>query len=355
MKNKNNTLNTVVFALFMLATFCEGRAKSGSTWTSLYKKMFTEEELDENVEKNELYFSKLGIPGFSQLLFSWNAFRPTRGYFTFSVKARDAKSGTWGPWHKMIDWGADVQRSYISKTAKRTSYFHVRLEIPSSSRADGFRIKIVSNNAADMSQIKAFAVSVSDFSNFKSEVGDKRLLNLPSVYIENVPQLSQMVLDHPRSDGLCSPTSCSMLTSFLCKQAVDPVDFADKVFDSGLDTYGSWPFNIAHAFERCEGSMLFATARLDSFSSLHKQLRRGIPALVSVRGALDGAPKVYTNGHLIIVVGWDGETGQVICHDPAFDDNDATLQRYDIKNFLHAWEKSRRLIYLAEPFPEKYF
>ena len=148
---------------------------------------------------------------------------------------------------------------------------------------------------------------------------------------------------------MCSTTSCSMLVSFLMNTMVDPLDFAQHSLDSGLNAYGSWPFNVAHAFELCGGKYFFSVARLPSFRELHHHIYRGIPVVVSVRGYLQGAPKVYSNGHLLLVVGWDAKRKQVICHDPAFKKSRKTLKRYDIASFLSAWERSHRLAYIAEP------
>jgi len=137
--------------------------------------------------------------------------------------------------------------------------------------------------------------------------------------------------------------------SYLTKQPIDPISFAEGAFDHGLDTYGSWPFNMAHAFERTNGTVSFATARLNSFKDIHRLLSNGLPVMVSVRGDLSGAPKAYENGHLMVVVGWDAQNKSVICHDPAFEKNEQTVTKYPIDSFLTAWERSRRLSYIAKP------
>jgi hypothetical protein len=52
-----------------------------------------------------------------------------------------------------------------------------------------------------------------------------------------------------------------------------------------------------------------------------------------------------------MVVGYDAHSDQVICHDPAAQEHDAVHKKYDFKSFLQAWERSHRLIYLAEKVP----
>ena len=79
------------------------------------------------------------------------------------------------------------------------------------------------------------------------------------------------------------------------------------------------------------------------------QLAQGIPVTVSVRGTLDGAPKAYDNGHLLVIVGWNAKKKAVICHDPAFDNHQYVLKQYPVQSFIRAWENSRRLAYWVDP------
>lgn len=318
-------------------------------WTWLYRKIFSSAELKEHGEKKFCVYQHEDVHPFTQLVFSWNGFRPEKGYCSFWIQERDSKTKRWSSWHKMFDWGEKVQRSYTSYGDGTSTYHHVRLETENGRHSDAFRVSIVSKNDADLSLIKAVSAAISDWDKFASEVGDKQLLKLPSVYVSKVPSFSQMTLNHPRSNHLCSPTSCSMLMAFLRGTPVSPVDFAKKVYDEGLDTFGSWPFNMAHAFERSEGTVLFATARFNSFSGLHKRLQKDIPVVVSVRGRIRGAPKVYPSGHLLVVVGFDAHSKKVICHDPAFGSDSQVEVKYALADFLKAWENSNRLAYLAYP------
>ena len=263
-------------------------------------------------------------------------------------RARDAKSKQWGSWHKMMAWGAGVQRSFYDESAGLSKYCHVRLET-GEKQADAFHIKVVPHEGASLIGLKAVFVSLSDFIKFKPEKIDRQGLRLPSLLINNVPKVSQFALNHSKNGSLCSTTSCSMLLGYLLGQEVDPLDFAENSYDNGLGVYGSWPFNMAHAFERSGGQVYFAAARLNSFTGLYQRLQQGIPVVVSVRGYLAGAPKVYSNGHLLMVIGFDAERQRVICHDPAFPSDDKTFTSYPLKGFLAAWERSHRLAYLAEP------
>lgn len=334
--------------IFLLINTIGALAADEKPWTWFHRKTFSESECLLNSQKSSIAFAKTDLPKFTQLVFSWNAFRPEKGHFTFYGQVRNATTKKWSKWHRMITWGSKYQKSFKTQSDGLSSYHHVRLEAPANPAADAFAIKIVTEDGKNLSLLKSFAVSLSNLEDFNNE-SEAVHAHLKSVYIKGVPRFSQFELDHPRNDGLCSPTSCAMLTGYLTSMNIDPIAFAEKSHDQGLDKYGSWPFNMAHAFELSHGKILFAVTRLPSFKNLYDHLCKGIPVVVSVRGHIKGAPRVYQNGHLLVVIGYDSKTKEVICHDPAVTESKLGKKRYHLKSFLQAWERSHRLAYLADP------
>lgn len=321
----------------------------GTDWTWLHRKTFAEDVRASNAHKKFLFFSQNSVSHFTQLVFSWNALRPTTGHFSFYAQVRDAATKKWGEWHHMVDWGNAVQRSYVSKSDGFSSYAHVRLEIDNKKVADAFRIKVESNAAAQLSLIHGFSVAISNFNLFKAEKNDYVDRTLRSVFISGMPSIAQLALEHEDKSRICSPVSCAMVVHYLTGQSIDPGVFAAGVFDAGLSVYGSWACNVAHAFEYCKGKVHFFVRRFNAFADIHKQLGDGIPVVVSIRGTLPGAFKPFPHGHLMVVIGWDNDTREVLCHDPASDNHDTVLKRYCLDHFLQAWECSHRLAYVAEP------
>jgi hypothetical protein len=317
-------------------------------WSTVYHKKIDFAELQEN-KSNYYFFGKEGVPLFSQLLFSWNALRPEHGFFSFYVQVRDAHTHKWGSWHKMVDWGAYVQRSYNSKSDGVSKYSHVRLDTEKYRLADAFRVKIACNKGAPLDAVKSLAVSVSNLHKFEPERDGGHIKQLNSITLQGVPKISQMALDTPLNTRICSPTSCAMVTGYLNNERYCPIDFAKKAYDKGLDAFGSWPFNMAHAYEKCKGTNWFFNTRLNSFTDLHKQLRRGLPVIVSVRGDLPGASQSFPHGHLLVVVGWDSKEKSVICHDPACQSDSEVYKKYKYTDFVKAWDRSHRLCYWVEP------
>lgn len=322
-------------------------------WASVYRKKVEEAEVREAEQSNVFVFAKHNIPMFTQLLCSWNAVRPSKGHLVFYVQARNAHTKKWGSWHRMLEWG-DIQRSFATKSDGFTKYVHVRLETEPLQLANAFRVKVVGAKGALLRNMKGLVVTTANMYQFKpEELRDERLNALSSVYVKQVPQISQIALNHPESNRICSPVSCTMLTQYLTGLPIDPESFAKWSYDKGLKIYGSWPFNMAHAFEWSKGGNWFYNTRLNSFTQLYGQLKRGLPVVVSVRGQLPNAQKSFPNGHLLVVVGWDAQSKEVLCHDPSASEHTHVLQRYSINEFIQAWERSRRLTYWVEPIKQK--
>lgn len=310
------------------------------TWTT---SIFFNHTLKHKQQFFPLNFRKESPYTFTQLICSWNAFRPQHGFYRFLVRVRYADTKRWSRWYRMMDWGKGVAQSYMQKD-ELSSYHHVRLEIDPQHVAEEYEIKIESHDGAQLGLVKMVSVCVSTFSDFESEKAHE-FSHLQSVMISGIPQISQMMLDHPKKEALCSPTSCTMVLNYLLKKKIDPVVFCQKVFDQGLEAYGSWPFNTAAVFEALQGQRFIRVERLASFKNLHSLLKQKIPVIVSVRGWIKGAPQEYQNGHLLVVRGFDAAHKKVLCIDPAFPDHKSTAVSYDLSSFLETWERSRRLAY----------
>lgn len=339
-------MNKIFLVLLSITASLEAVIKKpeDEQWTKVYKQCFSPGEMRKNGVKKEVLFSQVSITPFTQLIFAWNALRPRESYFTFYAQVRDAATKQWFDYHKMVDWGNLIQRSYFNRS-QGSAFHYARLELEQGRKADGFRVKAVAHQKGDLALLKALIISVSDFSLFKSEPYAARAKGLKSCILKGVPRTSQILVDHPKADVLCSPTSTSMVVGTLKRKKIDALSFADYVYDQGLNAFGNWAFNTAHAYELCNQKVLFYPTRLASFRSLYRLLEQRIPVVVSVHGPLKDAPKPYEKGHLLVVIGWDAQRQEVVCHDPAFPTDELVLARYNIHEFVKAWERSRRMTY----------
>lgn len=342
----------IMFILLLLLSVLPlygGNGAQDNDWTWFHRKSFSPNARVANGRKKSLIFEQSNVQPFTQLVFSWNAFRPEEGHFSFFAQVRDAATKQWGAWHRMVDWGKDVQQSYLSKSDGFSSYVHVRLETDNKKGADAFRIKVEPHQSASLSLVHGMFAAVSDFNVFKPESPQDVDASLQSVHLTTIPSIAQFALDHEDKGRICSPVSCSMVVHYLTGAYKDPLEFAAGAFDAGLGVYGSWGCNMAHAFEHVDGKTHFFVRRMNSFADIHQQLVQGAPVVVSVRGTLPGALKPFPHGHLMVVVGWDNDTREVLCHDPASENHESVFKRYPLEHFLRAWECSHRLTYVAEP------
>lgn len=291
---------------------------------------------------------------FDELILSWNALRPEEGKISFFVSI---KHDTWSPWHRIAEWGPNFQRTFINKLNPYVHTKHVRVEMQRGRLAKGFKIKAVFSNGAKKESLNALFACVSNMKQFKIS---RAVINKPTLAIRGVPQQSQMI-NHPRAQDLCSPASTSMIINYFARKLYGPKDdivkanmrdflsdFAPKVHDNGIDIYGNWLLNVAQAHDSSQGKIFYRVVRLNNFNELYNYLSKEIPVAVSVR-SLTGGATPYANGHFIVVVGWNNTKKRVICIDPAFKKNKATLKSYKISHFLAAWGRSRNLTYIPIP------
>jgi hypothetical protein len=327
--------------------------KAFSTQSDVFSKTFFK-FIDENgPNKDEQVWECSSVEPFTELILSWNAFRPTCGKYTFWVSVKHFK---WSNWQRIAEWSSKSQRTFVNKLNSYVHTKHVRVEMQRGMRASGFRIKAVCQKGAEPENLQALFVCVSDLKKFKSE--NFYHLNFASKLVRGFPRYSQMILDHPRYRDLCSPTSTGLTVNYFMKKFYGGgecdlsnylTSFANCVHDNGyLDIYGNWPLNAAQAYHSSEGNVFFRVERLNSFKDLYKYISNEIPVIVSVR-KLRGGATPYTNGHFMVVVGWDERKQAVLCIDPAFSSNSQTPKAYKLRNFLSAWARSTNLTYIPLP------
>ncbi len=286
-------------------------------------------------------YEKFTQQPFNELILSWNGFRPAQGCWTFYVSLFQSE---WSPFLEYAQWGATWQKTFHSSTTTATSYQDA--VTPKSGLSTGFRIVVKPALGADISTLHELHVCTSDTSQFQIEP----VPALASLHLNGIFPHCQMLLPHPRHRDLCSPTSTTAAINFLWKKKlVDPLVFASKVHDNEFDIYGNWILNTAAAYEALEGNYQTYVARLSNFSAAHAALAKGLPVVVSVKGPLPGGATPYSNGHLLLLIGYDSLEKTVLCMDPAFSSDRETIVSYPIAPFLQAWGRRRNLAYFFEP------
>jgi hypothetical protein len=123
----------------------------------------------------------------------------------------------------------------------------------------------------------------------------------------------------------------------------------DGVYDWIYEGHGNWPFNTAYAAARgLEG----AVARFASLAEAEPWIAAGVPVGMSYAwkpGMLSGAPVRSSDGHLGVLVGFDGN-GDPVVNDPAGKGDAAVRRTYKRAELENVWlGHSGGAAYLAYP------
>lgn len=332
----------VVWALFVVLSSIHAQR---DVWTWRYVREYS---LDERESCGDaILFEEKKLPQFDQLIFSWNATRPLTGYFSIYLSIH--YKNRWSPWMPCADWGARVQRTYASKNKRGVQFHHVRAELPPGTKADGFKVKIESRRGAPLNLVQSIMVTTCLKNELETESYIGHFKHLKRVKIDGVPAFSQMIESFDDHRRICSPTSLSMVLSFWTHKKIYPPSFAKRVFDTGLDAYGSWACNVTEVCNCTQGKLSCHVTRMHSIKELYDELDAGCPVCVSIRGPLKGQAEPYQHGHLIVVTGIDPRKGLVYVNDPAFKRIAEVPHVYPLRDFIKAWERSLRLAYLIKP------
>ena len=312
----------------------DGRAYEAGTWTSPW-----------------------AVPGFgaTALVPTWEASTPGRSLVRIEVRGR-AANGTTGSWDTVADWSRTnrpVPRTTYSGQADDLGRVSVDTWYAASTVAS-WQVRVTllrprgSSLGVSLERVGAVASVDASAPRPTSKPGPAVGTVLP------VPAYSQMVHSghYPQWGGggeaWCSPTSTAMVLAYygihptptgIAAGHADPVvdHTARMVFDHGYDGTGNWAFNTAYAATLVAGDSY--VTRLRDLREAEDHIAAGVPLIVSVafgRNQLTGAPISASNGHLLVVVGFEAD-GDVVVNDPAGATNAEVRRVYDRAQFERIW------------------
>ena len=292
---------------------------------------------------------------FDELVASWNGETPATTWIKLEMQARGAGRET--KFYTMMTWASgdtDIHRT--SMPGQQSADGDVNIDTFKRAAAaaplDSYRLRVTlyrrSGSAATPS-VEMLAAMVS--APFKYEIPsafDGAAIDL------QVPPLSQEEHrgEFPQYDGggeaWCSPTSTAMVLGALGASPSDDelekfpgpdygdpqVDFAARyTYDWNYKGAGNWPANVAYATRfGVEG---FVT-RLRSLNEANRFITASIPLVASINGDLPGFLFGKTNGHLLVIRGFDSN-GDVITNDPAAKTNQEVRKIYGRADFERVW------------------
>jgi len=317
--------------------------------------------------------------GLTELIASWNATTPPGTWVEVAMAGR-TDLGTTTKWYVLGRWtggddtaAGDIHRTSVPSQGDTNGSVAVDTFVAATGRSlNSWQLKITLYRLAGTTQtpvVRSIGAMASRLPSVK-----KVAVSPPggaAGQVLGVPTYSQEthIGHYPQWDGggqaWCSPTSTAMVLDYYgagptaAETAwVDPADAdpqvdhsARSVFDYAYDGAGNWPFNTAYAGTR--GVDAFVT-RLRSLTEAEQFIKAGIPLIASLsfkKGDLPGAG-YGTNGHLMVIVGFDA-AGNVVVNDPAshlIASNDQVRFTYNRQAFENAWvPHSGGLVYVIHP------
>ena len=305
---------------------------------------------------------------FDELVASWNAETPATTWIKVEMQAGGAGRET--TFFTMMTWASgdtDIHRT--STSGQKTTDGDVNIDTFKRSAdappLDTYRLRATLYRRAGSTatpSVRMLAAMVSAQSKYE----------IPSLFGGNaidlqVPTFSQEEHkgEFPEYDGggeaWCSPTSTAMVLGALGASPSDDelekfpgpnygdpqVDFAARyTHDWNYKGAGNWPANVAYATHfGLEG---FVT-RLRSLSEAEGFIAASIPLVASINGDLPGFLFGKTNGHLLVIRGFDAN-GDVITNDPAAKTSDDVRKIYGRADFERVWlGGSGGIVYVIYP------
>jgi hypothetical protein len=155
-----------------------------------------------------------------------------------------------------------------------------------------------------------------------------------------VPTRSQMVYPDG-GEAWCSPVSLSMVMAYWAdwtgkKDLDQPVPALVRgTYDYTCRGNGNWSFNTAYAYSL---GLDASVRRFDSLGQVERCVAAGLPVVASIawkNGQLSGAPIPESEGHLLVIRGFD-PLGNVVVNDPAGYDDSRVRRFYRRDEFARA-------------------
>jgi hypothetical protein len=292
---------------------------------------------------------------FDRLIASWNATTPAGTWIDVQMRASGASRQT--KFYTLAIWSSGDDTIHRT-TVRGQSDSDGRVNVdtfeagPGAAELTSYELRLTLHRAAGVVATPSVALLAAVTSrvalpSFPSPFGGV-------VRDLDVPMLSQETHTghYPEYDGggeaWCSPTSTAMVLGFWktgpsagdlaafpgASHADGQVDHAARfTYDRSYEGAGNWPFNTAYAAQY--GLEGFVT-RLRSLTEAERFIAAGIPLIASINGVLPGFLFTSTNGHLLVIRGFDAN-GDVITNDPAVRANAQARKVYPRLEFESVW------------------
>lgn len=303
-------------------------------------------ELLKNVEEGSFIFPAMDRQAFEYFVLSWNSLTPGKASVELEARLYHDEQKQWSSW---FSWGL------WQKSPKRHSYRdqddYVELTYDTArllgDKSTASKVQIRGTLKGQGVSLRRIALT--SLNTRLREEGANRQAH-PGKLLGELAYSQQ--IRHPRmAEVMCSANTTATQIGLLGGDFL-PEEVALNSYDSYLDGYGNWAFNIAFAGEAGYKAYLSYADE----EELLNLLDQGYPLGMSVAysnapgGALpylEGAP-LTTPGHLITLRGyeWQEEELYFIVSDSAAASDEASKISYKASQLMDAWKS--RIVYVVE-------
>lgn len=289
--------------------------------------------------------------GFDTAIASWNAVTPPGTWLKLDLAVRRRKGGWTSP-YTMAVWasGIDTLRRHSvggqddADARVATDTLHLRDGVVGV--AIRYRLRLFTSDPGQTPKVSGIAVVTSGSDGLPEATTGTDDRIAWGIELE-VPPRSQRVGD-PASAGWCSPTATSMVLAYW-GNTIPLAVAAAATYDHTYAGTGNWAFNTAWA--GALGYEAYVT-RFASLREVERWIAAGVPVVISLAwdaGELAGAPIPSSDGHLIVIRGFD-YAGGVIANDPAAHSDDEVRRVYHREDLQRLWlASSGGVAYLIHP------
>ena len=297
---------------------------------------------------------------FDALVPSWEAVTPAGTWMELDIRVRSEDG--WSPWFDMGVWASGTESvGRHSVNGQESGPWEVLTDTlqskgPVFADAYQYRLTLFTEEWGVSPVVRGVSVAVSNSYRYGESLGTTgtRLWGQEL----GLPARSQMVYQDG-GEVWCSPVSLSMVMAYWASKTGDsnlsqPVPaVVAGTYDYAYQGWGNWPFNTAYASAY---GLKATVSRFSSIEQVERWIEMGVPVMASiawdnqyVERRLSGAPLTLSDGHLLVIRGFDS-AGNVIVNDPAGSDDSQVRRVYRRDEFNRAWfSGSGGAVYLLYP------
>lgn len=292
---------------------------------------------------------------------SWSADTPDGTWL--QVEARALQGDTWTKYYNMGVWASGtstVRRHSAGEQADAGGFVDTDdLRLTRAASAVQLRVTLFTTDPSRTPRVRRLSVVATGPGSGLEEIADRTGTAQPfrRAWGVDLPVPEMRQNDFPDGAGWCSPTSVAMLTAYWAnlykkrdwRRSVP--ETAAGVRDYEYGGTGNWVFNTAYAASL--GFDAYVT-RYDSLAGIERWIAAGVPVAINIEfgpGELDGAPMPQSDGHIIVIRGFD-RRGNPIANDPASrrDQGEKVRIVYNRDQLERAWQgRAEGTVYIIYP------